>query len=138
MFCPFKCVDPTTGTNKVILSPMSSDMCGFLPDNIAICGNVICTCLLESCSKSRYQFVQQQMFHLFLLLWERPTLLTNSLASFRGFHSCVYVDTWSPNCDTRWTFIAICALALTIFCEIKLNLQYRLICKADYVFPVYD
>jgi len=29
-------------------------------------------------------------------------------------------------------------LSFTIFCEIKLNSQYHLICETDYLFPAHD
>lgn len=89
---------------------MSNDMCGYLPDNIAICGNVIWPYLLESCSKSRYRYVQQQMFHWFLLLWERLRIL---LLVSEVFTVVFLVDTWSPNCDTRQTSIVVCVSAFT-------------------------
>jgi hypothetical protein len=110
VFCLLKCVDSTTGTHKVILSQMSNDMCSFFPNYITICGNVIRVCLLELCSRSRYQCVQQQMFHWFLLLWERLWILL----LFSGVFTVVlFVDTWSPNCDTRWTSVVICVSAFT-------------------------
>jgi hypothetical protein len=66
----------------------------FSHDNSSSYGNAICVCLLEPCSKRTYQFLQQLVFQLFLLLCKISTV---GISAVWLFTVVVIVNTGSPN-----------------------------------------
>jgi hypothetical protein len=68
-----KSVEPSVVSWKVGCSQMGSNVQGRPLDVGATCGSITLTCLLESCSKHRFQSVQWRTFQWFPLLGEKFT-----------------------------------------------------------------
>jgi hypothetical protein len=104
-----KSPDPSIRVCKAVCSQTSIDLQGLHHDGSAICGNIACMCLLESCSKNRFQVLQLWVFWLFLLFGERPSLDVTSFTCFE-FSTVVFnADTGSLNCDARAIWVPACA-----------------------------
>ena len=85
---------------------------GLLCDNSAGSRNITFTCLLESCFKSRFQFLQQQIFQGFSLLGERLRLDVTYL-------TCLLVS--SHVCEMQAVKILFDLLCVLIICIYAVN-----------------